>query len=109
MATKDAVRRIQGNTNLYKMFHTQYTKDHVVSEETSKKCHNAILLKTIHARCGLVFLIFTEQFLGHYSKMTNVSFRTDLQVTSKKKKKKTIKKEKRESEAESNNESEEDV
>ena len=90
---KEAVTSIQTNTHLYKMFHTECTKLHIISDDIIKKCHNKIALKTIHARSGLIFLIFIENFVGHYPKMTNGRLRNDLQVISKHSKNKPVKEE----------------
>ena len=91
--TKEAVTSIQTITHLYKIFHTECTKLHIISDDIIKKCHNKVALKTIHARSGLIFLIFIGNFVGHYSKTANGRLRNDLQVISKHSKNKPVKEE----------------
>ena len=63
------------------MFGEVCAKNDIRTKEL-KRFHDAVLTKVISARAGLVFLIFNENLIGHYSKMSskNVAFTTELEV-----------------------------
>ena len=57
-----------GNITLFQKFENACKNIKGVTEELMRKCHSAIVRKTINARSGLVFELFHEKYLGHYSK-----------------------------------------
>ena len=86
---KEASTNILENKSLYSCFKSLITLPGI-GEEAISRCHFNIVKKTLNARAGVVFKLFHDKFIGHYSKMVNMAFRTTLQASAKSTKQKDL-------------------